>query len=105
MYFVANQLLNLCFAGWLWLPLACLAFSTRKKLIFPIKAKLLLGLASCTALLGQIIGYPQLFGIPLYRESPESTLWLLFFTALPLFLLLFYLGIGRVDRPRTPTHS
>lgn len=42
MYFVANQLLNLCFAGWLWLPLVCLAFSTRKKLIFPIKAKLLL---------------------------------------------------------------
>lgn len=105
MYFIANQLLNLCFAGWLWLPMICLVFSARKKLIFPIRAKLLLGLASGIALLGQMIGYPHLFGIPIYQESPENTLWMLFFTALPLFLLLFYLGIDQADRPRASTSS
>lgn len=87
MYWIANQLLNLFFAGWLWLPLAMWILSRRRKLVFPPVAKVLLGLASAIALLGQVIGYPHQFGIPFYAESAEQVLWVLFFTLQPLFLL------------------
>jgi len=99
MYWIANQLLNLFFAGWLWLPLAMWILSKRRKLVFPPAAKVLLGLACSVALLGQTIGYPHMFGIPSYAESPEQVLWTLFFTLHPLFLLLLYLGVARADRP------
>lgn len=99
MDWIANQLLNLFFAGWLWIPLVMWILSKRRKLIFPPAAKILLVSACCVALLGQAIGYPHLFGIPFYAESPKQVLWTLFFTLPPLFLLLLYLGVARVDRP------